>query len=235
MNTGRNTARAVGTLFIIGTIAGILSAVFTGSIFEGPDYLEKIADSRTQLAFGTICVLVMGFALALVPLVLYPIFRKFNETLALGYVVFRGGLETATYILVAVSWLLLLVVNREYTGGAGDPAALQTLGALLRGAGDQINHVTEIVFSLGALMFYTLWYRSKLIPRWLSGWGWIGALAYLAAGLGALFGADLGTLIFPLAVQEMFQALWLIIRGFNPEAFRVLPAGGRVADSALPA
>jgi hypothetical protein len=82
-------------------------------------------------------------------------------------------------------------------------------------------HLTslEIVFSLGALMIYYLFYQSKLIPRWLSVWGLIGAILYLAAGLFAIFSVDFSILLeAPLALQEMVLAVWLIVKGFNPSA-----------------
>ena len=68
---------------------------------------------------------------------------------------------------------------------------------------------------LGAVMIYYLFYRSKLIPRWLSGWGLVGAVLYLAAPLFAMFGFALELLEMPLAIQEMVLAIWLIVRGFD--------------------
>ena len=87
-----------------------------------------------------------------------------------------------------------------------------------------IGPVQTIVFCLGALIFYYLLYQTKLIPRWLSGWGLIAIIPYLAAGLLVLFGffGPLSTseivLEFPLALQEMVMAVWLIVKGFNPSA-----------------
>ena len=77
-------------------------------------------------------------------------------------------------------------------------------------------------------MLYYLFYTSKLIPRWLSGWGFIGALLYFAAPFVSMIGPQhlaisldgpLGMLMGPLALQEMVFALWLIVKGFNPSAF----------------
>jgi len=82
-------------------------------------------------------------------------------------------------------------------------------------ASETINPVLEIVFSLGALMFYILFYQTRLIPRWLSGWGVVGAIVYLVAGVMALFGAPMEILLALLGVQEMVMALWLIFKGFN--------------------
>ena len=56
-------------------------------------------------------VLLMGLALALVPIVLFPLLKKYNEVLALGYVVFRGALETALYIGLTIGWLVLIVLS----------------------------------------------------------------------------------------------------------------------------
>jgi len=217
--TYRKTAVFVGVLFIIGTVAGILSAVFTGSIFDDPDFLIKVSENQNQVIIGALCVLIMGFALAMVPVMLFPIFRKQNEALALGAVLFRGALEAVTYMAMAIIWLILINVSREYNV-AGVPEAdnLQFLGTLLLDANGPINIILEIIFSLGALMIYYLFYQSKLIPRWLSGWGLLGAILYFAAGLLELFSLNLGFLLAPLALQEMALALWLIIKGFSPSA-----------------
>ena len=94
-----------------------------------------------------------------------------------------------------------------------------------------INLVLAIVFALGALMLYYLFYRSRLVPRWLSGWGLIGGLLYLAAPVVVMFDAQnltlsvtspvTGFLLVPLAIQEMVFAVWLIVKGFNSTAIAV--------------
>jgi hypothetical protein len=224
MNTNRKTAIIVGVLFIIGTVAGILSVVFTGSILGDPDYLIKISVNENQIIIGALLVLIMGLALAMVPVVMFPIFKKQNEVLALGYVVFRGALETVIYIPMVISWLLLIILSQEYLK-AGAPVAsyFQTLGTLLHEVSDQINPIGGIVFSLGALMFYFLFYQSKLIPRWLSGWGLIAAILNLGTGLAGMFAltsslSTIDVLALPIFLQEMVMAVWLIVKGFNPPA-----------------
>ena len=205
-NSQNTTARIVGVLFIIGTVSGILSAVFTGGIFTDPDYLVKIAESEPQVLLGAAFVLLMGFSLAMVPVVMYPLFKKKSGALALGAVVFRGPVEAVLYILTVLSWLMLITLGKEFVA-AGAPAAshFQSFGAVLVQSGVQINQILEIAFSLGALMFYILFYQTRLIPRWLSLWGVIGAILYHVAGWTDLFGIDMGVLIFPLALQEMVK------------------------------
>ena len=161
-------------------------------------------------------MLTMGLSLAMMSIMLFPILKKHNEALALGVVVFRGALEAVIYIAVAISWLLLLTVGQEYVkAGAPDASYFQTLGTLLLKSSDQIGSILDIVFSLGALMIYYLFYQSQLVPRWLSVWGLIGAILYLASGLFAMFSVDFGILEAPIALQEMVLAVWLIVKGFN--------------------
>ena len=110
---------------------------------------------------------------------MFPIFKKYNEVLALGCVVFRGALETVAYMACAGAWLLIVELSREHAEAASPGAPhFQALSALL--AGPIPGYLTAIVFSLGSLMFYYLFYQSRLIPRWLSVWGLVGAVLYLA-------------------------------------------------------
>jgi hypothetical protein len=217
MNPNRKAAIIVGVLFIIGTVAGILSGVVTGPFLTGQDYLLQINENQNRLVAGALLVLLMGLALALVPIVMFPIFKKTNETLAVGYVVFRGALETVCYLPWVIGWLVLGTLSLEFVK-AGSPNAsyFQTLGALIQGLMDWSGLVSYIIFSLGALMFYFLFYQSKLIPRWLSVWGLVGAGLFLAEPILAMFGAKIEILFALLAVQEMVLAVWLIVKGFDP-------------------
>jgi len=221
----RKIAIIVGVLFIIGTVSGILSVIITGSILDDPSYLTMITAHKNQLIVGVICVLTMGLSLTMVPVVIFPILKKQNYILAFGSVVFRGALEGMIYIGMVLSWLLLIVLSQEYVkAGMPDAAHFQTMGALLQDADDLMNIVLQIVFSIGGLMFYSLLYKSKLVPRWLSGWGLLGSLPYIAWGFLALFGLDFGILMLPLALLEMVLAVWLIVKGFNSEAIATLNA-----------
>jgi hypothetical protein len=181
----------------------------------------SVPANETRLVVGALFVLMMGLALAMVPVMMFPILRKHNEALALGYVVFRGGLEAVTYLAIATSWLLLVPLSQIYAqAGALDASNVQALGTLLLEA-KEIGSILTIVFCLGALIFNYLLYQTKLVPRWLSGWGLIAIVPYLAAGLLAMFGIInalspiYAILNLPLALQEMVLAVWLIVKGFN--------------------
>lgn len=220
MQSNRLIARTVGILFIIGTVAGILSLVVRGSVLSGPNFLAEVSSNETRLIFASLLVLVMAFSLALIPVVLFPTFRKYNEIIALAAVVFRGVLEAVAYIAIALTWLLMIGVSRKYTGAdSSESASFYSLGGFLQGAEHWSSAIVSIVFSLGALMIYWLFYQSKLIPRWLAVWGLVGAVLYLVTPLLSMFGVDqFGALMAPLAIQEMVLAIWLIVRGFSSPA-----------------
>jgi hypothetical protein len=209
LSRDRKAAAWIGVLYIIGTVALVLSVVVTSGVLTGPAYLDQVAAQPNQLAIGALLVLLAGLALALVPVVFWPVGKRYDETLAMGYVVFRGAIEGLVYVVGALGWLVLIGLSTE-PDAAPLAGFLRTADAVLWG------QVGVIPFALGALMFYVLLYRSRLVPRWLSAWGLVGAVLYIVPALGNMFGLPLGVLMAPLAVQEMVMAAWLITRGFDP-------------------
>ena len=212
MNTYKNIARMMGILYILGTISGILSRVVTGPILRTQHLLASISANGNQITLGALFVLTMGLALAMIPVMAYPVLRKHAEILALGYVVFRGALEGVYYMAIVVSWLLLLPLSQVYQAGSPEASNLRVLANVLLEA-KEIVVFGMIVFCLGGLMFYYLLFQSKLVPRWLSGWGWIALIMNLAAGLLVMFGFFGPTspisdvLQIPIALQEMVLAV----------------------------
>ncbi len=234
MESKRKIAILTGILFITGTAAGVLSGTVTQPLLQGADWLQAIAAHENQWMLGTLLILVMGLPLAMVPAVLFPILKQENETLAIGAMLFRGVLEAVCYLLIALSMLLLLSTGQAASAAmpAGMDAYRQT-GALLLAAVDWLGLLTAIVFSIGSLMLNLLFYRMRLIPRWLSGWGLIGSLLYFAAPMVSMFNAGhpamsfdspVGFLFGPLALEEMVFAVWAIVKGFNPAAEKPVEA-----------
>ena len=171
---------------------------------------------------GVLLVLTMGISLSMMSVVLFPVIKKYNEALALGAVIFRGALELASYLGIAISWLLLITLSKEFVS-AGMPTAsnFPLMGTMLLDVGLQIGStgLGAIVFSIGAIIIYYVFYKTKLIPTWLSLWGLFGAILNLPVPILFMFGFDFEFLVIPLAVQEMIMAVWLIVKGFNSSAF----------------
>jgi hypothetical protein len=133
-----------------------------------------------------------------------------------------------------ISMFLLLTVSEIYgKTGAADASNFQTLGSMLIAAGHWIQNINGIVFSVGTLMIFALFYQTRLIPRWLSGWGFIGAVLYFIAKIVSMFsplhlapdiGVGIGLLLVPTAIQEMVFAVWMIVKGFNRQKIAALSA-----------
>ena len=216
VDNNRRTATLVGVLYIVGTVAGILSKLVTWRFTNDPGLLGKVAAHADQAAAGALLILIMGLALVMVPVLMFPILKRQNEALALGYVVFRGALEFASYVGGALCWLLLVVLARDAADAGGAAfSQFHGLASMLYDAQAPIGAIGSIVFAIGAVMFSYLLYASRLVPRWISVWGLAGAVVYAAVGVLGLFGTAPEGLYMPLAVQEMVLAVWLIARGFN--------------------
>ena len=219
----RAAAITAGILYIIGTVAGILSkAVAALPVRNADDPLAYAAQHSDAVATGALLVLVMGLSLAFVPVVLFPVLRRVNEVLATGYLIIRGAVETSCYVILAIAWLLLAPLAETMSAGPGtaSPAGVR-LGTLVIDS-DGASAILSIVFLLGGVMFYTLLYRSRIVPRWITLWGFVGIPLYAAAYLLAMYGviggnsSEQNLLSLPLALQEMVLAIWMIARGFRP-------------------
>jgi hypothetical protein len=221
----RAAATTAGILFIIGTVAGILSKVIAAfPVHDADDPLAYAANHSGTVATGALLVLVMGLSLALVAVVLYPVLRQVDEVLATGYLIIRGAVETTTYVIVAIAFLLLAPLAETMAAGPGtaSPAGVR-LGSLVIDS-DGASVIMSLVFCLGAALFYVLLFRSRIVPRWITVWGLVGIPLYVAAYLLAMYGvvgissAEVNLLCLPLGVQEMVLAVWMIARGFRPVA-----------------
>lgn len=225
MDIHRKIAIIVGVFYLTANIiAGPLGLAFTEPILNAPDYLVQISANENKMLIGALFVLIMAVVDAGIGFALYPVLRKHNVGIAIGYVGARI-VEGVIFIIVAISLLLLVTLSHEFVqAGAPDASYFQTLGELLRAVRDWGGHVVldVAVFPLGALILNYLLYKSNLVPRWLSIWGLIGAILYWVPSLLVMF-----TLIIPLStihvglqaplgLQEMGFALWLIVKGFNP-------------------
>lgn len=215
----RIAGRRVGILYIVGTLAGIVSVAALAPVTSADSALQAVADSSTRLSIAVLAVLTMGLALAMIPLVAYPVLRPHGSTLARGYIVFRSGLETVGYVLTAAGWLLLIPLSASAAARADDSALAPLADALL--ASEGVGSIGTVVFVIGAAMFYALLWRARLVPRWLTGWGLVALAACLVGAVLTILGVQESqssagvALAVPLALQEMVLAVWLIVRGFR--------------------
>jgi hypothetical protein len=220
MDSYRNTGIIVGILFITATVTSILSSFFLGSTLAAPISLILVNANEPQVMIAVILELIAALSAFGTAVFMYPVLKKYVESLAIAYVGLRL-FENTFYILSVVSLIVLLTLSKDYTGAIN--ASYQPLSSLVMVLHDWALLIgTVIVFGLGSITLNYVLYKSKLIPRWLSAWGLIGAVLVLSYGLIGLFTLDPNMissqiLALPIAAQEMVFAVWLIIKGFNPE------------------
>jgi hypothetical protein len=222
MNTYRKIAVITGVIFIIATVAGPILATPLTPDLTGTDYLTRVSAQPNQVAGGVLFWIVAAFASAGTAIAMYPVLKERNAGLALGSVIFRT-IEAAFYMVGVVSLLSLLTLGQQFTAaGAADRTSLQAIGNLLVSVHGHAGLVAVFAFCLGAFMYYYLFFQSRLIPRWLSGFGIVAIISMMVACVLALFSGNLITsyipLAAPIALQEMVLAVWLIVKGFNPSA-----------------
>ena len=221
--TNHSAARLTGVLFITATVADLLGAAVRPDL-TATDYLAQISSQGNRVAAGALLLLIAAFACAGIAVAMYPILRKASTGLALGSVVFRT-MEAVMYVIAVVSLLSLLTLGQQLvSAGAAERASLGAVGGLLLSLREHAALAGVFAFCLGAFLYYCAFFQSRLIPRWLSGWGIAAIVLMATAAVLALFNNVAVTAYVPLALpiflQEMVLAAWLIAKGFRPSAVR---------------
>ena len=219
MNSNRKTAIYAGILIIVGMIAGMLSIAPS---VESQDYLTEVSANQNQILSGAF------FQFALVPiyigfaLLLYPIISKYSKSLAIGFVSFRiiAGVFQIVGVITLPIFILLSQEIAEST--TQDLLYFHFFGDVLKLGRDLANHVgVMLATGLGNLILFYIFYKTKLIPQWLSSWGFLGNILAMLASFLILFRLidvityHFAVLTIPLVLQEIVLAIWLIVKGFN--------------------
>jgi hypothetical protein len=234
MNTYRTNAVMTGVLYFLGTVFGVvgviiggdvLTSIISGKPLAGVDILALAAANSSNLTIGAFFTFMMGISLVAMTVFLYPVLRKASKELAMGMVLFRGSLEGIFYFLSTLTILTLVSVGNEYIATGSNSAVLQSIGNILYQFENIKGPVSSIIFLIGGTFIYLAFYRTRLIPRWISIWGFIAVATTLAAALLKFFHLDTGIgfyLELVMLPQELVMAVWLIVKGFNPSSIAAL-------------
>ena len=216
-------ARVTGVLFLITFITSIPAFfVFYAPVLDDPRYIVG-AGADTSVSLGAFLELLLIIANIGTAVVLWPVLKRQNEILALGYVTARV-IECA-FIAVGILSLLSVVTLRQEAAGA-DAASLVAVGESLVALHDWtflLGPGFVVGVGNGLLLGY-LMYRSALVPRGMAMLGLIGGPLVCASGVGVLFGVfEAGSVwqaiaTIPEFLWELSLGIWLTVRGFNPSA-----------------
>jgi hypothetical protein len=226
----QKVARVTGVLFVITFIASIPPVLFLyGPLLDDPRYIVGGSGADNGVALGALLELVLIVANIGTAVVLYPVVRRVNEVLALGFVTARV-IESA-FIAVGIISVLSLVTLRQEAAAGADAGSLLAVGQSLVA----LHHWTFLLgpgFVVGVgngLILGYLMYRSGLVPRGMALLGLIAGPILLARFVGILFGVFEpmsvlgGLMVVPEFVWELGLGVWLIVKGFDPSAVASLP------------
>lgn len=224
----RKTAAVAGVLFILGTVPTLLSVPLVLNTLSAADPMTAIAANEREMILVTAVRLLMGLACAGIGLALYPVLLKYSPGLAFGAAGFRV-MEGMTSVVGAALYVVLLRLSQEFVkAGAPRDSFLYTAGLLINAGNVWLRDVAMLlIFSIGALMYYVIFYQHRLIPRWLSAWGLVGILLTLLSALLVMFQLipSAGTVQIGLNMvilpQELVLAAWLIAKGIDPSTSAV--------------
>jgi hypothetical protein len=230
--TYRGHAIAAGIFFIIATAFLFVGESFYKPALTAPDVLATAAGDAARVRFGILIEFTCVLAIPLVAIALYPVLRRVSAALAIGYVAFRL-FEAAIFTGMEIDRMFVLALSQSYAANPG--ADLETLTLMVEAmiGGDPWSGVSgplyNLVFVTGMLMVNWMFWTSRLLPRWISGWGMVMAVVMGGLAVSAQFTEINSTLaialIAPLAVQEMVMAVWFIVKGFNRAALGRLAPG----------
>ena len=217
----RGYARAGGIAYLITFAASIPAVPLLGPLLNNPSYILT-GNADTQIAFGALLDVVNAIACIASAVAVFPVVRRQNESLALGFVTSRV-MEAAVIMIGVVSLMAAVTLHQHVAGTPGaDPAALQTTGQALVAVRDwTFNFGPNVCAGINALLFGTLLYQSRLVPRIIPTLGLIGAPFVLAASVLTVFGvAQVGSAWFvgviPVAIWEFSVGIWMTFKGFRP-------------------
>jgi Domain of unknown function (DUF4386) len=226
----RNNARVAGILYLVTFAASIPAAFyFLGPVLDDPNYIVG-AGPDTRVVIGCLLDVVNALAAIGTAVAVYPVVRRQNESMALGFVTSR--MFEAAVILIGVVSLLAVVTLRQNAAGATatDQATLVTTGQALVAIRDYtFQFGPNISAAMNAMLFGTLLYRSRLVPRVIPVMGLLAAPPLLAASVATILGlteqgsvwfAPGGVLIF---VWELSVGIYMTVKGFKPSPITAVP------------
>jgi len=218
----RRIAIAAGVLFLVTHVTSVGALVLYGPVLNSPDYVVG-AGADARVLVGALLEVILAIAIVGTAVALFPVVKRENEGIALGYVGLRT-LEAATIVVGVCSLLAVVTLRQQHAGSAGtDTTSLVTVGTALVAIHDWTFLVgPNFVLGTNTVLLALLLYRSRLVPRFIPILGVIGGPLVFVVALGVLFGlykqvSPIGAIAaVPAFAWELSLALWLIVKGFNP-------------------
>jgi hypothetical protein len=225
MPTYRRTAIAVGVLFLVTHITAIVPRIFYGPFLTDATKLGSGDD--TAVMIGALLEVVLALTVVGTAIALYPVAKRQDAGLAVGYVALRT-LE-ASVILVGVVAVLTLVSLRASLAETADAASVAPLIQTLVSLQDWTFLVGPgFICGTNTVLMAWIMYRSGLVPRFIAVLGLVGGPLVFAFNVVKMFGFSeqlmpwAGLAVVPIFAWELCLAIYLIAKGFRSAALALL-------------
>jgi hypothetical protein len=221
-------ARVTGVLFLITYVTAIPAVFLYGPLLDDPRYIVGGGAADNGASLGALLELILIVANIGTTVVLWPVLKRVNEILALGFVTAR--VMESVFIAVGILSVLALVTLRQEAAAGADAGSLAAVGQSLVALHDWTFRIGPgFVVGIGnGLILGYLMYRSGLVPRSMAILGLIAGPVLIARFVGILFGVFEpgsvlgGLMVAPEFLWELALGIWLTVRGFNPSALASL-------------
>ena len=224
MTSTRTIATVTGVLFLITFITSIPAAfVLYPPLLNDPNYIVG-AGADMGVKLGALLEVILVVANVGTAVVLYPLIKRQNHIVALGYVTARV-VESTIIAVGIISLLSVVTLRQDFAGTAGaDAAALVPIGRALVAVHDATFLLGPgFLAGLGnGILLGYLMYRSGLVPRGMAMLGLIGGPLLIASFVAVLFGVY-AQVSLPSAIATIPEFLWelslgiyLVVKGFQP-------------------
>lgn len=222
----RNHARASGIFYLLTFASSIPALLLIDPVLKDAGYIVG-AGQDSRVLWGCLLDLVNALTAVGSAVAVYPVVKRYGESLALGFVSSRL-LEAAVIMTGVISLLSVVSLRQDHAGAAGaDASALTTTGEALVTIRDwTFLFGPGFMVSVNAILFGTLLYRSGLVPRLIPTMGLVGAPLLLAANLMTFFGHNTQTsawtllMTVPIFVWELSVGIYMTVKGFRPVPVR---------------
>ncbi|MFW9847720.1 MAG: DUF4386 domain-containing protein [Candidatus Thorarchaeota archaeon] len=217
-------AQVAGLMWLLAIVAGIVGAIFLGDYQQMETNVAFFSQNETAVLIGSLLFFSMALFTANIAIFLYPVLKKYNESMALSAIGLRL-IETALFGVGSLLFIAVLIVSNAYVA-AGSPVdtTYQILAHTFLSMNDMTGVFATFAFNGGAFMYCYIFFRTRLVPKWLGVFGVIVTLLGFAAAFLNLFGIndislflELPTMFFEIAI-----GVWLIVKGFDQEVLASL-------------
>jgi hypothetical protein len=150
----------------------------------------------------------------------FPIIESYGKRTALVYLASR--IVEAVLLAIGVLCLLMLIPLGQYAAevGGASVAWATAIGSLLTQANSMAFQIAMMSLGLASLFLCVLLFRTRLIPRFLAVWGVVGYALFLGGAIAEIFGMPIGVMLsIPGGLFEVAVGVWLLVKGFQPEAY----------------